>query len=72
MNTHRSITLSQQINHAFLSLKGYDGFANIQSHDGNAFYDSYVHHNKTIASGITQQNVQITFIGKYSKGFKEL
>lgn len=72
MNTHNTITLSQQINHAFLSLKGYDGFANIHSHDGNAFYDSYVQPNKIIASGITHQNVQVTFIGKYSKGFKEL
>lgn len=61
------MTLSQQINHVFLAPKGYDGYGNIQSHDGRGIYDSYIRHSKGIASGITQQNFQVSFISKFDK-----
>ena len=59
------MTLTQQINHAFLAPKGYDGFRNMQSHDGQGIYDSYIRHSKNIASGITQQNFQVSFVSKF-------
>jgi hypothetical protein len=62
---HNHMTLTQQINHAFLAPKGYDGFRNMQSHDGQGFYDSYVRHSKCIASCITQQNFQVSFVSKF-------
>lgn len=62
------ITLTQQINHAFLAPKGYDGYGNMQSHDGRGIYDSYIRHSKGIASGITQQNFQVSFVSKYGSG----
>ncbi|PPD35002.1 MAG: hypothetical protein CTY19_02535 [Methylomonas sp.] len=61
------ITLSQQINHVFLAPKSFDGFRNMQSHDGQGIYDSYIRHSKCIASGITQQNVQVSFVSKFDK-----
>ena len=59
------MTLSQQINHTFLAPKGYDGYGNIQSHGGQGIYDSYIRHSKGIASGITQQNFQVSFVSKF-------
>lgn len=59
------MTLPQQINHAFLAPKGYDGFRNMQSHDGQGVYDSYIRYSKNIASGITQQNFQVSFVSKF-------
>ena len=56
------MTLSQLFNHAFLAPKGYDGFRNMQSHDGQGVYDSYIRHSKCIASGITQHNFQVSFL----------
>lgn len=61
------LTLTQQINHAFLAPKGYDGFRNMQSHDGQGVYDSYIRQSKSIASGITQQNFQVSFVSKFNK-----
>jgi hypothetical protein len=60
------ITLSQQINHAFLSPKGYDGYRNMQSHGGHGMYDSYIRQNKCFASGITQLNFQVSFVSKFN------
>ncbi len=65
LKSKNHITLHQQINHAFLSPKGYEGFANIKSHDGHGVYDSYVTPNKSIASGITHMNFQVSFISKF-------
>lgn len=62
---NKHMTLTQQINHAFLAPKGYDGFHNIQSHDGQGVYDSYIRHSKSIASGITLQNFQVSFVSKF-------
>ena len=59
------MTLAQQINHAFLAPKGYDGYRNMQSHGGQGIYDSYIRHSKCIASGITQQNFQVSFVSKF-------
>ncbi|WP_445369543.1 hypothetical protein ACH5Y9_10300 [Methylomonas sp. BW4-1] len=59
------MTLTQQINHAFLAPKGYDGYRNMQSHGGQGVYDSYIRHSKCIASGITQQNFQVSFVSKF-------
>jgi hypothetical protein len=59
------MTLTQQINHAFLAPKGYDGYRNMQSHGGQGIYDSYIRHSKCIASGITQQNFQVSFVSKF-------
>jgi hypothetical protein len=59
------MTLTQQINHAFLAPKGYDGYRNMQSHDGQGIYDSYIRHSKCIAAGITQQNFQVSFVSKF-------
>lgn len=67
LNTKNHITLTQQINHAFFSQKGYDPFANLKSHDGDAIFDSYLHQHKNIASGITHLNCQISFISKFAK-----
>ncbi len=61
------ITFSQQINHAFLSPKGYDVFGNLHSHDGHGIYDSYLRQNKSIASGITHMNFQVSFVSKFHK-----
>jgi hypothetical protein len=61
------MTLAQQINYAFMSPKGYDGYLNIQSQDGHGIYNSYFHQNKSIASGITQMNFQVSFVSKYQK-----
>lgn len=60
------MTVTQQINLAFLAPKGYDGYRNMQSHDGQGFYDSYIRHSKGIASGITQQNFQVSFVSKFN------
>ena len=60
-----SMTVSQQINHAFFAPKGYDGYGNMQSHGGQGIYDSYIRHSKGIASGITQQNFQVSFVSKF-------
>ena len=59
------MTLTQQINHAFLAPKGYDGYRNMQSHGGQGIYDSYIRYSKCIASGITQQNFQVSFVSKF-------
>ena len=59
------MTVTQQINHAFLAPKGYDGYRNMQSHGGQGIYDSYIRHSKCIASGITQQNFQVSFVSKF-------
>ncbi len=66
------MTLSQLFNHAFLAPKGYDGFRNMQSHDGQGVYDSYIRHSKCIASGITQQNFQVSFVSKFDTATKHL
>jgi hypothetical protein len=58
--------LSQQIHHSFFSAKGYDPFGNLKSHDGYAMHDSYFQYNKHIASAITHQNCQITFVSKFN------
>lgn len=60
------MTLTQQINHFFLAPKGYDGYRNMQSHDGQGIYDSYIRHSKCIASGITQQNFQVSFVSRFN------
>ncbi|AMK77090.1 hypothetical protein A1342_20970 [Methylomonas methanica] len=60
------MTVTQQINHAFLASKGYDGYRNMLSHDGQGVYDSYIRHSKSIASGITQQNFQVSFVSKFN------
>jgi hypothetical protein len=60
------MTLTQQINHAFLAPKGYDGYRNLQSHDGQGIYDSYIRHSRSIASGITHQNFQVSFVSKFT------
>lgn len=67
LNSKNYMTLAQQINHAFMSPKGYDGYANIQSQDGHGIYDSYLRQNKNIASGITLLNFQVSFVSKYQK-----
>ncbi|PPD33821.1 MAG: hypothetical protein CTY19_06580 [Methylomonas sp.] len=64
---HNQLTLSQQLHHAFFSPKGYDPFENLKSHDGDAIYESYLRCNKAIASGITLQNSQISFVSKFNK-----
>lgn len=61
------ITLTQQINHAFLAPKGYDGYGNMQSHDGQGVYDSYIRHSKGLATGITLQNFQVSFVSKFNQ-----
>ena len=70
--TNNLMTLSQLFNHAFLAPKGYDGFRNMQSHDGQGIYDSYIRHSKCIASGITQQNFQVSFVSKFDTAAKHL
>jgi hypothetical protein len=67
LNSTNYITLAQQINYAFMSPKGYDGYLNIQSQDGHGIYDSYLRQNKSIASGITHMNFQISFVSKHPK-----
>jgi hypothetical protein len=67
INTKNQMTLSQQLSHAFFSSKGYDPFANLKSHDGEAIFDSYLRQHKNIASGITHLNCQVSFISKYTK-----
>lgn len=63
----KPMTLSEQIHQVFFSPKGYDPFTNLKSHDGDAFYDSYLRQHKNIASGITNQNCQISFVSKFAK-----
>jgi hypothetical protein len=67
LNSQNYMTLSQQINYAIMSPKGYDGYANIQSQGGHGIYDSYLRQNKSIASGITHLNFQVSFVSKYPK-----
>ncbi|MCQ8182354.1 hypothetical protein NP603_14630 [Methylomonas sp. SURF-1] len=62
-----SITLSEQINQNFFMHKGYEVFANLKSHDAVSLFDSYFLPQKTIASSITHQPCQISFIGKFLK-----
>ncbi|MEY4719997.1 MAG: hypothetical protein RL563_2615 [Pseudomonadota bacterium] len=59
--------LSQQINQTYLNYKGYDAFNNLHSHDAHSLFDSYLHFNKDIASSLTSQNVQISFISKFNR-----
>ncbi|WP_020485152.1 hypothetical protein [Methylomonas sp. MK1] len=67
MPLKKHMTLTQQINHTFLAPKGYEGYLNMQSHDGQGIYDSYIRHSKHIASGITQQNFQVSFVSKFDR-----
>lgn len=61
------IKLSEQLPHVFLYSKGYEAIANIASHDATNLYSSYLTYQKNIASSITQQQTQITFIQKFIK-----
>jgi hypothetical protein len=63
----KALTLTQEINLAYLSPKGYDVLGNVQSHNGIGIYESYLQPNEHIASGLTQLSVQITFVGKFRK-----
>jgi len=70
-DTFKNMMLSQQIQQAYLAPKGYDAFSNLHSHDARSLYDSYLHPNKNIASCLTHQNIQISFIAKFSKDWAQ-
>ena len=65
--TANPMMLSQQLNQTYFSYKGYDPFNNLHSHDAHSLFDSYLHLNKNIASCLTHQNIQISFISKFMR-----
>lgn len=39
----------------------------MKSHDGQGVYDSYIRHSKGLATGITLQNFQVSFVSNFNQ-----